>query len=103
MSDAQVEEAARLFGLLAEPARLFLLRSLMGGSRNVSQLVEATGLKQANVSKHLGILASCGFVRRRQKGNFALYEISDASVYELCDLMCSRIRREARRRAEALG
>lgn len=103
MSDAQVEEAARLFAMLAEPARLYLLRALMGGSLNVGQLVEATGLKQANVSKHLGILAGAGFVRRRQEGNFARYEIADASVFELCELMCSRIQREARLRAEALG
>lgn len=103
MSDAQVEEAARLFALLAEPARLFLLRALMTGGRlNVGQLVAATGLKQANVSKHLGILASVGFVSRQQEGNFAHYEIADPSVPSLCELMCSRIQREARHRVPSV-
>lgn len=103
MSDAQVHEAARLFAMLAEPTRLFLLRALMPGPKSVTDLIVATGLKQGNASKHLGILMAAGFVRRERDGNFAIYEIADPSVHELCDLMCRRIQQHARQRAELLG
>lgn len=95
MSDSQIEEAARLFGLLAEPARLMLLRALMTGPANVGQLVASTGLKQGNVSKHLGILLGSRFVERRRQGNFVVYGIADPSLYQLCDLMCRRIEADA--------
>ena len=41
---------------LAEPARLQILNELRSGECTVSELVEATGLGQANVSKHLQLL-----------------------------------------------
>lgn len=95
MTDGQVEEAARLFGLLAEPARLFLLRALMSGSANVGELVALTGMKQGTVSKHLGILLGSRFVSRRRSGNFVVYEIADPSLFQLCELMCTRIHHDA--------
>lgn len=103
MSDAQVEEAARQFTILSEPARLTLLRELMNGEESVGDLVERTGLKQGTVSKHLGILAGAGFVERERQGNFVIYRIGDPVVYQLCELMCCRISESAKQRAARLG
>ncbi len=102
MSDAQVDEAARLFGILSDASRLKLLRALMAQSLTVSELMEATGLKQGNVSKHLGVLLSARFVAREQEGNFARYSLADPKLYELCDLMCLRIAADAHQRNKAL-
>lgn len=102
MNDAQIAEASRLFGLLAEPARLYLLRALMEGPSSVTGLVEATGMKQGNVSKHLGVLLTSRFVKRERQGNFAVYEIADPSVYRLCELMCCRIQEDAERQVEVM-
>lgn len=99
MSDAQVDEAARLFSILADPSRLKLLRALMRQPLIVSELVEETGLKQGNVSKHLGVLLHARFVAREQKGNFARYALADKKLFQLCDLMCARIEDDARQRA----
>jgi len=97
LSDAQVEEAARLFSALADPSRLRLLQLLMQGEQSVSSLIKATGLSQANVSKHLGILHNHRFVSRRKEGNFAIYRVCDPTVDKLCDLMCRRMGIEAER------
>ncbi len=102
LSDAVVEEAARLFGILAEPSRLNLLRTLMEGPRTVSELVEVTGMKQGNVSKHLGVLLNARFVSRAREGHFARYRLADSRLFELCDLMCARIAEDARRRVREL-
>jgi DNA-binding transcriptional ArsR family regulator len=85
--------AAR-FRLLAEPARLSLLHALMDGERTVNALVEQTGLSQANVSKHLSLLADAGFIERRREGLFAWYGIADPAVFELCDLVCASLARK---------
>jgi len=103
MSDAQITEAARHFTILSEPARLRILRSLMAGPQTVSELVAATGLKQGNVSKHLGVLYGARFVSREKEGNFARYAIADADLFTLCELMCNRIERDARNQAVQLG
>jgi DNA-binding transcriptional ArsR family regulator len=102
MSDAQIEEAARMFGALAEPTRLRLLRVLMGGPHTVTELVEATGLKQGNVSKQLGILLGARFVSKEKEGNFARYSLADPTLYILCDLVCGRIESLAARHLQAL-
>ncbi len=103
MSDAQIEEAARLFGILSESSRLKLLRALMGEPLTVSELIEATGLKQGNVSKHLGVLLNARFVVREREGNFARYTLADRRLNQLCDLMCMRIEDDALRRARELA
>jgi len=102
MSDAQIEEAARLFGILSDSSRLKLLRALMAEPLTVSELIEATGMKQGNVSKHLGILLTARFVAREREGNFARYSLADPKLYQLCELMCTRIEDHARQRIKEL-
>jgi ArsR family transcriptional regulator len=98
LTDAHLEEVARLFGMLAESSRLKLLRALLDRPMTVSELIEATGMKQGNVSKHLSTLLLGGFVEREREGSFARYGIIDPTVASLCMLMCSRIESQARRR-----
>jgi DNA-binding transcriptional ArsR family regulator len=93
---------AERFKALAEPARLHILNALRGGEKTVSELMEETGLGQANASKHLQVLHGLGFVERRKEGLFVHYRLADDSVFELCDIMCGRLVEEARARSEML-
>jgi DNA-binding transcriptional ArsR family regulator len=86
---------AQRFKVLAEPARLEVLNVLRAGPLNVSELIAETGLNQANLSKHLQLLHANGFVTRRRDGLFVIYQLADASVFQLCDLMCGQVRRHA--------
>jgi DNA-binding transcriptional ArsR family regulator len=86
---------AERFKVLSEPARLEILNALRNGEMTVSELVDATDLGQANLSKHLQLLLAHGFVRRRKEGLFAYYELADQNVFKLCDLMCGRLAAEA--------
>jgi DNA-binding transcriptional ArsR family regulator len=94
---------AERFKTLAEPARLQILDCLRRGERTVSDLVEQTGLGQANVSKHLQLLHAHGFVARRKEGLFVFYALSDARVFQLCDLMCDRLSAELASRRRVLA
>jgi ArsR family transcriptional regulator len=82
------------FRALADPTRLQLLMCLRGGPLTVGELVEETGLQQANVSKHLQVLHDRSFVKRRKEGLFVRYRLADTDVFELCDIMCGRLETE---------
>jgi len=79
------------FRVLAEPMRLRLLHSLSDREMSVSELVEATGAGQANVSKHLGIMLDAGLVGRRKEGLNVFYRVADPSVFEMCEAVCSSL------------
>ena len=96
MTPAMLDAVAARFKVLAEPARLQILSVLMRGPSHVTALMEATGLNQANLSKHLQLLHAQGVVSRRREGLFVHYALADDSVRALCDLTCRAV--EARRR-----
>ena len=77
--------------VLAEPARLQILSSLRNRESTVTEIVEATGLSQANVSRHLQLLHAHGFVSRRKDGLYAYYSLADQRVFKLCDLVCDSL------------
>jgi DNA-binding transcriptional ArsR family regulator len=91
-----IELVAQRFRVLGEPMRIKLLDRLRDGDATVSELQEALGASQQNVSKHLGILHSAGMVSRTKEGNRVVYAISDPSVFELCDQVCGGVRRQLR-------
>jgi DNA-binding transcriptional ArsR family regulator len=95
MSLAQVQEVARVFGVLSEPSRLVLMQVLHDRPLTVSELVEASGMKQANVSKHLSLLRQHRLVKRERVGACVRYEIADPMVLSLCNLVCGKMQRDA--------
>ena len=102
LNDGQIEEAARLFATLSEPSRLRLLQLLMRGPMTVTELVEATGMKQGNVSKQLGTLYDVRLVKRNREGNFIRYAIGDEMIFQLCNLACQKIQSDALARVASL-
>ena len=58
VSDEALALIASWFRTLAEPSRLKILRALEEGEKNITELVAATGLTQANVSRHVQSLAA---------------------------------------------
>ncbi len=73
----------KLFRGLADPSRFSVLDVLRHGPRCVSDLIEATGLAQSNLSMHLACLRDCGLVRAQRNGKFVYYELADKSVIQL--------------------
>ncbi len=93
--DDQIEAVARRFRVLGEPVRLELLSVLHEeGQRSVGELVEATGHRQANVSKHLGRMTEEGLVSRTREGVHVYYALDDATLSALCLLVATQLREE---------
>jgi|Antgeofumaro1A2B_1029371.scaffolds.fasta_scaffold01954_2 ArsR family transcriptional regulator len=93
---------AERFRALGEPARLQILDALRDGEKTVTDLQAETGLKQANLSKHLQVLYALGFVDRRKEGLNVYYRLADDGILQLCHLMCDRLRLETDRRRAVL-
>ena len=94
---------ASWFRTLAEPSRLKILRSLEEGEKNITELVEATGLTQANVSRHVQSLVDAGIVGRRREGLTAICFIADPSITELCDNVCNNLLKRLSQQVKKLG
>lgn len=95
-----LESVAGLFRALAEPTRLAILQQLRAKPFSVGELVTRLGAKQANVSKQLGLLHGAGILMRERVGNTVYYAISDPLVFELCDLVCGKLKRDAKQMAK---
>jgi DNA-binding transcriptional ArsR family regulator len=88
LSDEALRLVASRFRALGDPSRLRILNLLMQGESGVQALVEATGLEQPNVSRHLSVLRREGVVERRSNGNRALYRIQDPTIVRVCEIVC---------------
>lgn len=97
---AKFVRIAAFFSVLAEPTRLEILQLLQASPHTVSELVERLHVKQANVSKQLGILTTHGLIERKRSGNFAIYSIRAPLVRELCGLVCGHFAEEGRLQTE---
>ncbi len=80
-----IRDLSELFKLLAEPNRLKILCSLGLECRPVSDIIEATGLSQTNVSFHLRALREAGVVRPERRGAFIYYCLPDPELLRLLD------------------
>lgn len=91
LSPTALSLMAEFFKVLSEVSRLQILCTLKSGSKNVTEIIEATGLGQANVSKHLKILTQAKIVCRQQQGSCVFYQISNPFIFELCELVCNSL------------
>jgi DNA-binding transcriptional ArsR family regulator len=69
-----------VFNAIAEPVRRDILAYLARDERAVSDVVEALGLNQPSVSKHLKVLRHVGLVDVRRDGRQAFYRANVAAL-----------------------
>ncbi|MES1024377.1 metalloregulator ArsR/SmtB family transcription factor [Gloeocapsa sp. BRSZ] len=102
LSPAALGLVAEFFKVLSEVSRLQIICSLKSGAKNVSEIIEATGLGQANVSKHLRILTQAGVVSREQHGVCVYYEIANPILFDLCEMVCDALSIQITQQSEQL-
>src|SRR5947199_4631605 len=71
-----MRQAASVYRLLGDEARLRLLRVLGRERLNVTELTGILGLAQSGVSRHLGLLKEAGLVAEEKDGGFTYYRLS---------------------------
>jgi DNA-binding transcriptional ArsR family regulator len=63
------------FETLVDPNRFRIVEALLGGERQVNDLVERLDIHQSGVSRHLRILLDAGFVQVRPDGARRMYSL----------------------------
>jgi ArsR family transcriptional regulator len=86
----EIDRMAARFKLLGEPMRLKILQAVCSVPRTVNDIVAATGSTQANVSKHLALLAAGGVLTRKKEGQCVYYGMKNRLVMKLCELVHSQ-------------
>src|ERR1700712_695669 len=71
------------FEAIAEPNRRAILDLLRAGELPAGDLVDATGLSQPGVSKHLKLLREAGLVSMRPDGQRRVYRLEPRSLADL--------------------
>ena len=80
---ARAATTSDAFNAVAEPRRREILTFLARDERQVGEIVDALGLDQPSVSKHLGVLRRVNLVRVRRNGRHRLYRTNAAAIQPL--------------------
>ncbi len=78
-----LQPAATLFRSLADPARLAIVRQLVGGPARVVDLTRSLGLAQSTVSGHLACLRDCGLAAARPQGRASVWSLTQPGLLGL--------------------
>jgi len=92
LTEAELGHLAGRFKLLGEPMRLKILQSVCHEPRTVNDIVAATGSTQANVSKHLALLAAAGILERKKDGQCVYYGMKDKLMLRLCEMVRAQLK-----------
>ena len=76
---------AKIFNALSDPIRLEIIQFLRDGEKCVCEITPHLKLAQPVVSRHLKILKDAGLVKRRKKGTWHMYSVTNPEVYEVID------------------
>jgi ArsR family transcriptional regulator len=75
----------------SHPVRLRLVQRLLAGPCIVGDLVQATRLEQAVVSKQLGLLRAAGLLACVPQGRCREYRLADPAAVEALLAACERV------------
>lgn len=94
MPDAEAaQRLARVFHVLAEPARVRIVTALLeAGELCVCDLAATVGMTEAQTSQHLRVLRAERTVRNRRDGRMVYYSLDDAHVRLLMDLALQHVK-----------
>lgn len=79
---------------LADETRQRILVLLLGGEKNVGDLVEAFPMSQPTISHHLAVLRQLNLVTARKAGKQVFYAINRDVVVECCGVLMTQFDRE---------
>ena len=81
------EVHAEMCKVFTNPKRLEILNLLRDKEMSVTDLTKRTKLSQVNVSQHLSIMKSKGFVASKRRGKNIYYRITNPKIIKAFDII----------------
>ncbi|MFT3749088.1 MAG: metalloregulator ArsR/SmtB family transcription factor [Agriterribacter sp.] len=78
-------ERRDVFQAIADPTRRMIIQKLSGGTLNIGQIVEDSGITRQGIAKHLKVLNECGVITLTQKGREQFCEARLDQLDEVVD------------------
>ena len=88
---------------LNDRTRMAILYELADGPCHVGRIVDALGLPQGTISRHLKVLREHGMLSRRREGNRAVYSLQDPRILDALNMMRTILADNLRKREETAG
>lgn len=83
----QAEQVSAFLKGLANPHRLMILCELVEGEKNVTELIEATGIAQTSMSQHLAKLKGENIVDFRREHRTLYYFMTHPAASEMMQVL----------------
>jgi ArsR family transcriptional regulator len=93
LTEAEAEDLAAAFKVLADPARLRLLSMVANapaGEACACELVDPLGRSQPTVSHHLSVLTDAGLLIREKRGRWAWFRVDPDRLAVLRDALAGQ-------------
>ena len=81
------EVHAEMCKVFTNPKRLEILNLLRDKEMSVTDITKRTKLSQVNVSQHLSIMKSKGFVASKRRGKNIYYSITNPKIIKAFDII----------------
>ena len=86
---------SKFFKVISDSTRLSILYLLKEKKRNVSEIVELTGIEQSAISHQLRILKDSRLVRSTRKGKSMIYQLDDEHIFDVLEQVKTHINERA--------
>jgi ArsR family transcriptional regulator len=100
ISKGVFEMQAQLCQAMGHAARLEIVHILQNGPQHVSGLVQAMGLSQATLSRHLAVLRHHGMVEVQRQGQENVYQLANPKIVTVCNLIREVLAEQITRQSE---
>jgi ArsR family transcriptional regulator len=88
---------------MSHAARLEIVHTLRDGPQPVNSLVQAMGLSQAALSRHLAVLRNIGLVTSHRQGQENIYQLANPKIVVICDMMRQVLAEQITHQAEGVN
>jgi DNA-binding transcriptional ArsR family regulator len=85
--EAKAEEVAATLAAMANPKRLLVMCTLLGGDKSVGELAEIVNLTPAALSQHLGKMRALRLVSTRRDGQTIYYSLASSEVQAMLETL----------------
>lgn len=85
--EAKADEVAATLGAMANPKRLLVMCTLLGGEKSVGELAEIVHLSPAALSQHLGKMRALRLVSTRRDGQTIYYSLASTEVQAMLETL----------------
>ncbi len=102
MNDMVFKIKADFLKALGHPIRLQVIEYLKGGEASVGKIVDALGVEQSNLSRHLATLRELGILHARQEKTTVFYSIHDHDIFKVLRPIAEILRKKLRKSEKLL-